>query len=577
MPTSVRHEYEPLEDPALQIRLLEISDGGDTGEEPIEWKLSTFEINQAPPYHAISYTWGPEQPTEDILLNTGSKSIRRNCADVLRQLVFFRTSRYYWLDALCINQTDTQEKTGQVAMMGDIFRKAEHVLICLGEYDDDGEYAVHVLQNTVQTASVQQMKYLESVARAAVLHRNGLHSGIDLARFARSLAALAHRPYFKRVWVVQEMHLARDASVCCRTIKIPARYLRRELLAAHQYLEDVLASDFMNDLDPDHVPQKLELEPLDLLDSIRQSSQAFDGDNSGYRRLHDPHSTRLSGVSGDMSEVLYEFSALDCQDPRDTVYGALALIDWDGKAPIAPDYNKTPYELAKEILITQLDTPHAVARKILVVLQNLRISERTAEIREGIALRQQLTKAHLMDQDSVAPSPSPKNKIERRCPGWQLSELDFSAPSDGTDQAHVLYIDRTDSVTYIRAIFMIPQATQPGDWILELASMAKHLPGSKILFDYLVIRECGNFYAVVGQAVCLSLPEKGVLYEQRNEKPCFSVLFDPDDLMVLIANQARRSTAPAVVKIPICHKPFSTFARHVEHRHDSLPDLQLHF
>jgi hypothetical protein len=55
---------------------------------------------------------------------------------------------YLWIDAICINQEDLQERTNQVKMMGDIFENAFQVLVWLGEeeVDTDGEIAVDLLK-----------------------------------------------------------------------------------------------------------------------------------------------------------------------------------------------------------------------------------------------------------------------------------------------------------------------------------------------------------------------------------------------------------------------------------------------
>ena len=59
-------------------------------------------------------------------------TVRRNCADVLRQLARLKTTEYYWVDAICINQSDHHEKGVQVNIIGKIFRQAECVLACIG-------------------------------------------------------------------------------------------------------------------------------------------------------------------------------------------------------------------------------------------------------------------------------------------------------------------------------------------------------------------------------------------------------------------------------------------------------------
>jgi hypothetical protein len=110
-----QYEYTPLEHPASQIRLLEVLHDAGESNRQMECRLTTWHVDRAPAYHAISYTWDAEQPTERIRLNDCLMDIRKNSADAMRQLLHFDTSQCYWMDAICINQNDVHEKNHQVA------------------------------------------------------------------------------------------------------------------------------------------------------------------------------------------------------------------------------------------------------------------------------------------------------------------------------------------------------------------------------------------------------------------------------------------------------------------------------
>ena len=70
---------------------------------------------------------------------------RENGADVLQQLSYFKAATYYWIDAICIEQDAVNEKNHQVAIMESIFQRAQHVLLCVGDYNDDGGYCVEAI------------------------------------------------------------------------------------------------------------------------------------------------------------------------------------------------------------------------------------------------------------------------------------------------------------------------------------------------------------------------------------------------------------------------------------------------
>jgi hypothetical protein len=84
--------------------------------------------------------------------------------------------------------------------MGDIFHKADHVLICLGEYDDDGEYAVETILNELRAYRRQCPKRSKTEKpHPLAITALGVSIYVDIARIAHSLAALSSRPYFSRV------------------------------------------------------------------------------------------------------------------------------------------------------------------------------------------------------------------------------------------------------------------------------------------------------------------------------------------------------------------------------------------
>ncbi|KAH6621827.1 heterokaryon incompatibility protein-domain-containing protein, partial [Boeremia exigua] len=126
--------YNKLVDPRTHLRLISL-EGHDKTTQIVTVSIITVPTHDVPHYHAVSYTWGERTSGEQIWMNgdrAGHLHVQANCATVLRQLHHFSTSEYYWIDAICINQSDTEEKECQVAMMGWIFMHAECVLACVG-------------------------------------------------------------------------------------------------------------------------------------------------------------------------------------------------------------------------------------------------------------------------------------------------------------------------------------------------------------------------------------------------------------------------------------------------------------
>lgn len=122
------------------IRLIKLY-GATSQDDDIYTDLITASIDQPPPYEALSYTWGG-QPKDQVIYANGQKFfITKNAQDAMRQL---RPKpgefKYIWIDAICINQDDISEKSSQVSMMVEIYKKASRVDIWLGNGGDSTDF-----------------------------------------------------------------------------------------------------------------------------------------------------------------------------------------------------------------------------------------------------------------------------------------------------------------------------------------------------------------------------------------------------------------------------------------------------
>ncbi|KAF1990732.1 hypothetical protein K402DRAFT_389648 [Aulographum hederae CBS 113979] len=111
----------------------------------IRCRLLTFPVKEAPPYEALSYTWGDHKTKYKIMLNGKRSFIAKNLYDALRRFRLKNEARLLWADAICINQADKQELAKQVQMMPDIYRTASNVLVWLGGADKKSTLALRYL------------------------------------------------------------------------------------------------------------------------------------------------------------------------------------------------------------------------------------------------------------------------------------------------------------------------------------------------------------------------------------------------------------------------------------------------
>jgi hypothetical protein len=173
-----------------EIRLLEI-EGGD---QPI-CRIRHSSLNEIPDYHALSYHWGApvrSSALKPIELNGLRVLIRPNIHSFLCNLIYHFQKLTVWLDILCINQKDAQERNEQVSLMGNIFSSATGVYVWLGDPTSDTDYAFDFINC-----------------------KSNIY--FDTCILTQCFEQIMLRPYWTRMWVIQEFSLAKSISVMCGT------------------------------------------------------------------------------------------------------------------------------------------------------------------------------------------------------------------------------------------------------------------------------------------------------------------------------------------------------------------------
>lgn len=187
--------YTPLSIANYEIRILTLLPNIEESS-PICCTLEPASLFELPQYNALSYCWGDPIFTETVYVNDFPVEATTNLVAGLRQL---RTlgKQNLWVDALCINEKDLEERAAQVLRMRDIYSNAVEVVVWLGPADVDSETVLDLLG-------------LLAVGRwdlqAALQERN-----VPAKRYSgqwKSWDALLARPYWRRVWVIQEIAVA---------------------------------------------------------------------------------------------------------------------------------------------------------------------------------------------------------------------------------------------------------------------------------------------------------------------------------------------------------------------------------
>jgi hypothetical protein len=128
-----------LQDPKNEIRLIHLKPS-DANNDEIECTISAHPLSDAPPFAAISYTWGDMVSMRNIKVDGKRLSIGENSWLVLWQARLHKIPLPVWIDVLSINQTDSFEKGLQVSMMASIYAAAKFTCVGLGPQEDDSEF-----------------------------------------------------------------------------------------------------------------------------------------------------------------------------------------------------------------------------------------------------------------------------------------------------------------------------------------------------------------------------------------------------------------------------------------------------
>jgi hypothetical protein len=144
------YSYIPLNKSAHTIRLLTLLPGHFGEDIHVRLSIQTLTQKYTPSYEALSYAWGIAEDPTNIYVSEAKDyvlSVTKNLACALDHLRLKDTSRTLWIDAICVDQENLEERGHQVGRMADIYRWAERVIVWIGPEQDDSSLAMDMLRN----------------------------------------------------------------------------------------------------------------------------------------------------------------------------------------------------------------------------------------------------------------------------------------------------------------------------------------------------------------------------------------------------------------------------------------------
>lgn len=284
--------------------------------------MITVEVEKAPPYVALSYTWGSTELSRVILVNGSEVPITRSLAEAIDAIFIFARERsmMFWADSICINQADDHERGLQVRLMNSIYRSAEIVTIWLGPAVHESDLAFSKMKEWKARLDRLKEKFngSEELAIASISPNDDFYlgpRGSEQHKALEALRMLYRRPWWGRAWIVQEGTVANPARTIlfCGSRSIDWTHLRAAL-RIHVHITHYLR--FSMDMS------------IDFSDAMANRLDTFRSD-------------RENGANIRLLEVLRNIRAYECGDPRDKVYAALGMAMDVNEDDITPDYTKS--------------------------------------------------------------------------------------------------------------------------------------------------------------------------------------------------------------------------------------------
>ena len=193
--------YRPLSPTTKEIRILILEPG--PSEAAIKCHLQHVSLNSTLEFEALSYMWGDPSRLRRIHLSGHEWTVTENLERALRHHREEQEPRPLWVDALCINQSDMAERSQQVGMMREIYATAERVIARTGKASQDSEEAIELIKEMGRFMRIHDghLPPMTTITADDLRQR-----GFDPSTKAwGALWALFDRPYWGRVWMVQEL------------------------------------------------------------------------------------------------------------------------------------------------------------------------------------------------------------------------------------------------------------------------------------------------------------------------------------------------------------------------------------
>lgn len=380
---SCLYEALPTERSQRTIRLVTILPSQQKMAD-IKCILELQSLKRNPTYEALSYVWGNSLRLKRIDISGHAFYVNENLEVALRNLRFQRKPRILWIDAICINQSDTVEKSNQVMQMGEIYSQAVEVLIWLGPETNSSAKAFYYLRDVIlpciRILSERSAKDIDTWEgregklvvssefsdgfppfalydqKAQKFMEYTVQKEPESVQYLEGLCELLRRPWWRRIWVLQEVVRSKSAKLVCGTQTFPWTEFCHALgtiVNSCPSSRDVNISQNSRIIG---VPEtKTATGARNKL--LRNIAAAF----AGPMIMQNFRERWLTRSGTHLPLLLFATQRFKSTDPRDKIYALLGLINYDQDLDAIgiPDYDILPgilfTKVAKWLICRQQD------------------------------------------------------------------------------------------------------------------------------------------------------------------------------------------------------------------------------
>jgi hypothetical protein len=351
------------------------TDGRSPSGVLVECILETVSSESNPAYTALSYTWGSPLLCKPIRIDGMIVQVRASLEEALRHVRQPSQPVCLWVDVICIDQNNTKERSEQILRMRSIYEKAVLVIAWLGLAADGSDAAIDVLDVVGREAiaagilKIRSADFHNCLKPGADRHEVAIKELLDgIAQKAGvvipdlPIKCLSERKYWNRIWIIQEVCVARNVTFVCGSKRLSFSNFAPALMFITAYHVITMA---------DRMRALASINPADFLDPVKVPAlaaklNAYKAEQDNYVEGPDSAASILFGTRYRYQaeigspETLVEILRRECvgnkssmgqrvTDPRDIIYGILGLASDNEKLEIEPDYSKNTEQIYTEV------------------------------------------------------------------------------------------------------------------------------------------------------------------------------------------------------------------------------------